>query len=228
MSGPILTLHGTPKLLRAIKAVYRHSPSIVYDSFHELGSYKTPRAADKVRARDSRLAASLAPSVTGRRRPTLRIGSPLPQAAIVHHGGTITTRERAGRPVTPAHARRRVFGYRPINYLTIPLTRLGTPKHARARDYQNLFVFKSRRGKLYLAQRTTTASSVRTRRTSRGFASRNGRSLSRAGKGQSFRILFALRESVTIKPHPYLSWEPEDRNFLARSLRNQYLLATKR
>jgi hypothetical protein len=156
-----------------------------------------------------------------RRIPLIRIGSNQPEARITHFGGTIETFEARGLPVPAAAMARRAFPGKPIHFLTVPLTRIGVPEFARARDYQNLFVWKPNReaDHAYLAQRLVTASNIKTREEVTGFARAKRDQAGRFGalqkpkkgeKFQGFRLLFALLEKVVIKPHPYLYWSDPD------------------
>jgi hypothetical protein len=139
-----------------------------------------------------------------------RIGSPFVGARIQHYGGVIRPNQNPG----PDLVRRRVFGNKPIKYLTIPLTMLGVPKYARARDYKNIFVLKAHSGKLYLAQKLDVAITDSNKRGYKlGFAGRNGKGFKSGHKSDrkaGFRCLFELVKSVTIHPHPWAYWSAAD------------------
>jgi hypothetical protein len=212
---------------QALHSLAERAPLRVRDAFGEIGAEQLRVVRTRLGPRYNKLASSvqLARSELTVRSPMIRIGSARPEAAIVNFGGTIRTFEQRGLAPTPDAIRRRVYGSKPLKYLTIPLTNLGTPAYARARDYQNLFVmngkwFKRKQpGKLYLAQKLVTGSNAKTQKKVRGFASRHSRKIGRATKAQKktgFRLLFALVKAVTIQRRPYLYWSPQDTTFATR------------
>jgi hypothetical protein len=138
--------------------------------------------AGRLSARQTLLRRSIQAALATPGRLRVVIGSNLPWARITHYGGVIRPSDEPSADV----ARRRVGG-KP-KYLTIPL---GEAKGRRARDYQDLFRLKGRNGKLYLAQKLTQASSLKTRKTSSGFAGSGSRKLEGTGaaKKSGFRLV---------------------------------------
>lgn len=221
-----ISLNLTPAkaLTRYLDNLSRNTATAIRGAFEESAIEQVQVVDNRLPARHVRLKRSLQVSRADltRRVPVIRIGSPLAWAAITHFGGTVRTFEARGLTPTPDAARRRVFGSKPLKYLTVPLTRFGTPKFARARDYQQVFVFKSKKtGKLYLAQRLTTVSDRKTKKEKTGFAGRLSRKLVRPKRMQKkagFRLLFALVERTVIQASPYLFWSGEDRARTGRIL----------
>lgn len=154
-----------------------------------------------------------------------RVGSPVPWARITHYGGTIRPNPSPG----PDLIRRRVFGSKPIKYLTIPLTgRGGAEKGSRARDYIGLFPWKHPVTKnIFLAQ--AVSSSLETRKS--GFAGRNNQKVEtgRTGdKKRGLRLLFMLVPKVTVKAHPYMYFDASDRERLARVMTKELTAAIRK
>lgn len=207
----------------ALDRLRRGYPAAVRSAFEEFSNRQALTVKGRLPPLHRALAKSVIPRIMGPgARPEAHIGSPLPQARIVHFGGVITTLESRGLTPTPDQARRRVFGMKPIKYLTVPLTHapFNTPKYARARDYSNLFVLKSKRGKLYLAQRAHTEMTPGGRKRT-AFGGRNNKKSQLGTPAQrqaGIRLLFALVERATIKPFPYLFWSPADTAYAQRVL----------
>ncbi len=208
----------------ALDRLRKASAGALRGGLEEIAVEQTNVVRDRLPSAHRRLARSVIPQVLGpARAPVAHIGSPLPQARITHFGGTIRTLEARGLTPTPEQAARRVFGNKPIKYLTIPLTHapFNTPPYARARDYKNTFVLKSpRTGKLYIAQNAHTERSKKGRATTR-FQGRNSEKAQKGTPAQrqaGLRLLFRLVDHVDVKAFPYLYWSPADSDRASRIL----------
>lgn len=150
-----------------------------------------------------------------------RVGSPTVFARIHHFGGVIrpsgSPHYRA--PVPPLKSRRdrtsEVTG-RPIRHLAIPIPG-GARKNTRPRDYDNTFVFKSKKGNLLIAQRAVGISSLSTGKsryayTGRGSKPTGAGSLTRRGKKRQapIRLLFVLKKQVRIRATRWADLKPAD------------------
>lgn len=129
------------------------------------------------------------------------VGSPLVYSRIHHYGGTIypSGSPNYTAPEEPLESKAgstsEVTG-KPIQHLTIPIN---AKKNTRARDYQDTFVFKSKKGHLLLAQKKV-GGQFRSSRAGWGGDSGSG----------NLRILFYLAEKVEIKATNYAEITKDD------------------
>jgi hypothetical protein len=213
------------RFLTVLRSLAQRAPHRVRDAFEEIASQELITVRDRLGQSHHRLANSVQIArrdLASLSNPAIRIGSALPWARITQEGGVIQTFERRGLAPTPDAIRRRVFGAKPIKYLTIPIKSAGVPEYARARDYQQLFPWKSKKtGKLFLAQRLVSGSGRKDQKKVRGFADRGSRRIKKATKTQKkagLRVLFLLVDKITIHPHPYLYWGYNDIRFATQVL----------
>lgn len=150
-----------------------------------------------------------------------RVGSPTVFARIHHFGGVIrpsgSPHYRA--PAPPLKSRRgrtsEVTG-RPIRHLAIPIPG-GARKNTRPRDYDNTFVFKSKKGNLLIAQRAVGLSSLSSGRsyyafTGRGSSPKRAGNYASRGKRQKapIRILYVLKQQVRLRATRWADLKPTD------------------
>jgi hypothetical protein len=181
----------TTGLKRLIARAKTAAPQAMADGLNMFAGEQLRIAARRLPARQQQLRRSIQATKATADDLRTTVGSSLPWARITHYGGTI----RPTSTPTSDQVRRRVFGMKTPQYLSIPLP--GTPKSARARDYQDkgLFPWKNpRTGKRFLA-------------------------LPAEAKGGKLKLLFLLLPSVTIKPHPYLYFDAADQARLSRRLK---------
>lgn len=189
-------------------------------ALNQIGAYMLREAGERVRPRSMAIANSIQAQKATVETLVFRLGSAHPAARITHFGGVIRPNPNPG----PDLIRRRVFGAKPIKYLTLPLTQLGHVKEGdRARDFSNLFVL-IRHGKPYLAQRLVQGSNRKTRKLQEGFGGRLGRRIDKGTeeeRSQGVRLLFALVASVTVPKWPYLYFSAENVAFAERTIKRE-------
>lgn len=211
------------KFRKVVSALALIAPSRAIDALNETGAH----VQEELRRRaPGGAGGTIGRSITTKRAtkadPVLRIGSGHPGARILHFGGVI----KAGSSNADAMRRRRP-GSRG-KYLTIPLTKEARKK--RARDFDNTFVFKSKKGNLLLAQRAVATSDKRGQKYAymSGFGSSSsgltrgspagsmfmGRGKKRKKRATPMRLLYVLKQSVTLGKRPYMFWSRADRRYL--------------
>ncbi len=121
------------------------------------------------------------------------VGSPTTFAGIHHHGGRIypsgNPNYRAPKP--PLKSKRGTLSEvtgKPIKLLTIPIAPVAKKKSAK--DFENTFIFKSKKGNLLIAQRAAGGQ----------FQARR----QQGTRGKGIRLLYVLKEFVTLKARPYM------------------------
>lgn len=144
------------------------------------------------------------------------VGSPLPWARITHYGGTIRPSgdDAYEDPPKPLQSRRgsvsEVTG-KPIKNLAIPIN---ARKNTRPRDYQNTFVFQSKKGNLLIAQKATRDLDAKLGRSYK-YSHDGHKPKAIRKKKERIRLLFLLLKQVVVPARPYAEQtEADKRNFV--------------